>query len=294
MSTSMNQLDQPRHLPPSMVERMSMILGAFASPTARLTLEQVATATGLPRSTTHRILDQLVQLEWLTHTTSGYSLGRRSLALGGGDKADNELRAAAAPYLHGLQQRTGLVAHLASLDGAQVCYLDKIGGRFAATVPSRVGGRAPAHSTALGKAMLAWFERDEVEQRLAAGLDRFTGRTIGDLGTLHLELERIRLRGGIAYECGETSPQIACVAAAVRGPEGPLAALSLVGDLETPVERIAPMVLRAARAVSEELFPAPVKRSRTTRTRARCVDSVGALRPADAAHRLTAASAPAR
>ena len=42
-----------------------------------------------------------------------------------------------------------------ALDGARVHYLDKIGGRFAANVPSRVGGSAPAHCTGLGKAMLA-------------------------------------------------------------------------------------------------------------------------------------------
>ena len=44
-------------LPPSMVERMTLILDSFESPSARLTLEQVARATHLPRSTAHRILD---------------------------------------------------------------------------------------------------------------------------------------------------------------------------------------------------------------------------------------------
>lgn len=247
--------EQSQQLPPSMVERMSLILDAFDSTTSRLTLEQVSRATHLPRSTTHRILDQLVKLDWLAHTAFGYSLGRRALCLGGGDKVDGELRAAAAPHLHDLQVRTGMVAHLASLDGGEVCYLDKIGGRFAGTVPSRVGGRAPAHCTALGKAMLAWLDPEEVESLLVGGLNRFTGRTIGDVSTLHHELHRIRMRNGIAFETGESFPSIACVAAAVRGPEGPLGAISLVGDLTAPVERIAPLVLNAARAVSEDLFP---------------------------------------
>ncbi|ANH37035.1 putative HTH-type transcriptional regulator RhmR [Nocardioides dokdonensis FR1436] len=245
---------EARQLPPSMVERMSLILDVFGSPTARLTLEEVARSTHLPRSTTHRILDQLVKLSWLTHTPFGYSLGKRALDLGGGDKVDGELRAAAAPVLHDLQVRTGLVAHLASLDGADVVYLDKLGGRFATAVPSRVGGHAPAYSTALGKAMLAWLEPEEVDRRLAGGLNRFTGRTIGDLDALHQELHRIRSRNGIAIERGESFPDIACAAASVRGPEGPLGAISLVGDLAVNVERIAPLVLAAARAVSVELF----------------------------------------
>ena len=59
--------EQPRTLPPSMVERMTLILEAFDSPTRRLTLEQVSQRTTLPRSTAHRILDQLVRLDWLEH-----------------------------------------------------------------------------------------------------------------------------------------------------------------------------------------------------------------------------------
>lgn len=252
----LEQADPSAHqLPPSMVERMSLILDVFTSPTSRLTLEEVARTTHLPRSTTHRILDQLVRLTWLSHTPFGYSLGRRALDLGGGDKIDDELRAAAAPVLHQLQVRTGLVAHLASLDGAEIRYLDKLGGRFATTVPSRVGGRAPAYSTALGKAMLAWLEPEEVDRRLAGGLDRFTGRTIGDLAALHQELHRTRTRNGLALESGESFPDIACAAAAVRGPEGPLGAISLVGDLSAGIDRIAPLVVAAARSVSLELFP---------------------------------------
>ncbi|NKS77359.1 hypothetical protein GS539_15170, partial [Rhodococcus hoagii] len=67
--------------------------------------------------------------------------------------------------------QTGMVVHLAVLDGAESVYLDKIGGRFASTLPSRVGGRGPAYSTAGGKSMLAWLDPERVdslyEQRLA-------------------------------------------------------------------------------------------------------------------------------
>src|SRR3546814_16751343 len=87
-----------RELPPSMVERMTLILDAFRGPTTRLTLEQVARATHLPRSTAHRILDQLVKLSWLEHTSFGYALGSRSLKLGdAGARGSNDMRAAAAP-----------------------------------------------------------------------------------------------------------------------------------------------------------------------------------------------------
>ncbi|MFE7327938.1 IclR family transcriptional regulator [Streptomyces sp. NPDC057565] len=238
-----------------MVERVTLIMDVFEGRSARLSLEEVARSTHLPRSTAHRILDQLVRLRWLEHTGLGYGLGRRALGLGGGDGAHSRIREAAAARLHHLQIRTGLVVHLAVLDGAEVHYLDKAGGRFAATVPSRVGGRAPAHSTALGKAMLAWLEPEDVEARAAGAIGRLTQRTICDLGTLHQELNRIRSRHGLAFERGECFPDIACVATAVRGPEGPVAAISLVGDAWSPLEKVAPLVVDAARQVSRELFP---------------------------------------
>ncbi|MDN5894652.1 MAG: IclR family transcriptional regulator [Nocardioides sp.] len=240
--------------PPSMAERMTLILDAFTGPEVRLTLEDVARATNLPRSTTHRILDQLVQLSWLEHTSFGYALGRRSLRLGGtGRLSSNDLRAAAAPYLHELMVRTGLVVHLAVLDSGEVHYLDKMGGRFAGAVPSRVGGRAPAHATALGKAMLAWLEAEEVDEIFGEALARNTGKTIGELSALHHELHRIRTRGGLAFERGECFSKIACAAASVRGPEGPIAAVSVVGEASVPLERVAPLVVDTARRISTEL-----------------------------------------
>ncbi|GAA4594920.1 IclR family transcriptional regulator [Planotetraspora phitsanulokensis] len=242
-------------LPLSMVERMTLIMDAFAGRSTRLTLEDVARSTHLPRSTAHRILDQLVRLDWLDHTSFGYSLGRRALGLGGRNGSHGEVREAAAPLLHDLQIKTGMVVHLAVLDGSDVFYLDKVGGRFALSVPSRVGGRAPAHSTALGKAILAWLEPEQVEALVGRSISRLTSRTIGDIGTLHQELNRIRQRRGLAFERGECFPNIACVAAAIRGPEGPVASISLVGDARMPLEKVAPLVADAARQASLAYFP---------------------------------------
>lgn len=255
--------DSPRReLPPSMVERMTLVLDAFEGCSARLTLEDVARRTHLPRSTAHRILDQLVRHEWLRHSAAGYSLGRRALGVGGRANVHGELRSAAAPLLHDLQISTGMVVHLGVLEGAEVHYLDKVGGRFAASVPSRVGGRAPAHSTALGKAMLAWIEPEEVDELLVDHIGRLTDRTIGDLGTLHQELNRIRRRRGLAFERGECVPSLACAAVAVRGPEGPVGSISLVGHIRTPLEKVAPLVVDAARQVSAVLHPV-VRKSRS-------------------------------
>ncbi|MFI7008422.1 IclR family transcriptional regulator [Streptomyces sp. NPDC050145] len=243
-------------LPPSMVERMTLIMDAFTDRTTRLTLEDVARRTSLPRSTAHRILEQLVRLRWLDHTRSGYGLGRRALGLGG-DGAHADIRSAAAGRLHELQIRTGLVVHLAVLDEAEVHYLDKAGGPFAANVPSWVGGRVPAHATALGKAMLAGLEPEEAEARLDSVREHPPARSVAVPPKLHQELNRIRRRQGLAFEYGAYFPGIACVAAPVQGPTGPVAAISLAGEVRAPLDRVAPLVLDAARQVSCDLYPRP-------------------------------------
>ncbi len=252
-----------RELPPSMVERMTLILDAFDGRGARLSLEEVADRSRLPRSTAHRILHQLVQLNWVEHAALGYRLGGRALGLGGGDGGRGEIRAAAAPLLHELHLRTGMVVHLTVLEGGDNVYLDKIGGRFAARFPSRVGGRGPAYATAGGKSILASLAPETVDCLYSQPLPAYTDRTITGLAALHSELNRIRQRKGIAFEQGESAHGVACVGAAIRGPDGPVAGVSLCGDLRTArLERVAPLVVDVAGQVSRSLYPDHTRRRR--------------------------------
>lgn len=256
-----------RDLPPSMVERMTLILDAFDGPTVCLTLEEVAGRTTLPRSTVHRILDQLVRLNWVEHASFGYRLGRRAIGLGGGDGGHAHIRAAAAPLLHELHLRTGMVVHLSVLDGGESVYLDKVGGRFAASLPSRVGGRGPAYATAGGKAMLAWTDPEKIDALYQHRLNRCTERTITDLATLYQELNRIRQRSGLAFEHGESVRGVSCVGVAVRGSDGPVAGISLCGDTQTTqLMRVAPLVAQTVREMSQVLYPEAGASHRRRRT----------------------------
>ncbi|MDJ0359272.1 IclR family transcriptional regulator [Rhodococcus sp. H29-C3] len=243
-------------LPPSMVERMTLILDAFGGKAARLTLEEISVCTQLPRSTVHRILDQLVRLDWVDHASVGYGLGARALGLGGGDGGRSQIREVAAPILHELHMQTGMVVHLSVLDGSKSVCLDKVGGRFAAALPSRVGGRAASHATAGGKAMLAWLDPEHVDTLFGATLPRFTDKTITERTVLHLELNRIRQRQGLAFGLEEAVRGISCVGSAIRGYEGPAGGIALCGETRNAqLERVAPLVVDAAREVSRALFP---------------------------------------
>jgi len=148
--------------PSAVIDRVSLVLDAFDGP-GRLTLAQVVRRTGLPRSSAHRMLERLVQLRWLRRSGRDYELGMRLVELGSLAVHQDRLHRAATPLLHDLHRATGLVVHLAVLDASDVVYLEKIGDRMAAAIPTRVGGRQPAHCAAVGKAMLAALEAGEVD-----------------------------------------------------------------------------------------------------------------------------------
>src|ERR1700738_1638735 len=145
--------------PSAVIDRVSLVLDAFDGP-GRLTLAQVVRRTGLPRSSAHRMLDRLVQLRWLRRSGRDYELGMRLVELGSLAVHQDRLVRAAAPLLGELHRATGLVVHLAVLDGSDVVYLEKVGDRLIGAIPSRVGGRQPAHCTAVGKAILAYCDGD--------------------------------------------------------------------------------------------------------------------------------------
>ncbi|WP_067478024.1 IclR family transcriptional regulator [Nocardia amamiensis] len=249
--------------PVSMIERMTLLLDAFDGATPTLTLVGLAERTGLPRSTVHRILDQLIRLRWLAHAPGGYRLGVRTLELGGLAADHNEIRDLVSPLLHDLSQQTGMVGHLGVLDGPEVLYLDKVG-RYAATVPTRLGGRMPAHSTALGKALLATLEPSIVEASFRDRLPQLTARTIADRTELHRELGRIRNRQGVAVDNEESVPGIACVAVPIRGRGAAVAAVSLSGQIggdraALDTARLARLLVEVAHEAGRSLFPRHVR-----------------------------------
>ncbi len=113
--------------------------------------------------------------------------------------------------------------HLAVLDGSDVVYLDKIGD---SRIPTRVGGRVPAHCTAVGKAILAYADQDDAVDLRA----RKTKYSIASAAHLAVELAKVRARG-VAFEREESLLGFGCVAAPIGSPGEAMAAVSVCGPL---------------------------------------------------------------
>jgi DNA-binding IclR family transcriptional regulator len=197
--------------PSAVIDRISLVLDAFDGP-GRLTLAQIVRRTGLPRSSAHRMLERLVKLRWLRRSGRDYELGMRLVELGSLAVYQDRLVRAATPLLGELHRATGLVVHLAVLDGSDVVYLEKIGDRVSGAIPTRVGGRQPAHCTAVGKAILAYRNEDaELDLRV-----RLTKYSIAGSSQLAAELAKVRAHG-VAFEREESLLGFGCVAAPIGG-----------------------------------------------------------------------------
>ncbi|MBO2449437.1 IclR family transcriptional regulator [Actinomadura barringtoniae] len=244
-------------VPRSVLARGLMLLDAFTPADVELSLSELATRTGLPKTTAYRLLGELVTWGALERTPSGYRLGMRLFMLGQRVSRSRGLREAALPYLEDLYEATHENIHLCVPDGVHTLFLEKVSGRRSTPIISRVGGRLPAYCTATGKLFLAFGPPDGLRSVLAAGLTRHTSHTIAMPGLLRQELERTLERGyGINRE--ESEAGVSAVAAPVYDHRRRvIAAVSITGQsarLDLP--RLAPAVRTAALGVSRELVHA--------------------------------------
>jgi DNA-binding IclR family transcriptional regulator len=240
--------------PSSMVDRVVLILSIFERSSAEaLTAGQISVRSGIPRSSVHRILSQLVTARWLMRHEDGYALGLRMFEIGSLVAHRSRITSAARPFIHELAERTGQVVHLAVLDQQDVVYLDKVGGGFADTLPSRVGGRFPAHCTAVGKALLAYSPQATVNEYLASGLRRRTPATLATPAALEAAIAGIR-GAGYSTERDEAVPGVACVAAPVRSFDEVVAAVSVCGPRDQMrAKDLPPLVMWTAAEISRSL-----------------------------------------
>lgn len=242
--------------------RAASILGAFAPEERDLGVSEIARRTGMAKSTVSRLVKELVAVNLLERSDRTVRLGMRLFELGEHATRPRDLRKAALAHMVDLGRATGQTVHLAVLEESDVVYIQILRAHRAPALPSRVGGRMPAHATGLGKALLAYADDALVARIIDSGLRRVGPRTITDPVVLRSELERIRSTG-IAYEKEESGPNVACAASAVVGATGTgLAAVSVSGwsgRLDT--SRVGPAVRLAALGIARVLdHPTPVPR----------------------------------
>jgi IclR family transcriptional regulator, acetate operon repressor len=242
-------------------DRVLAVLAELARHPVGIALEEMARAVDSPKPTVHRALASLRRAGLAAHDGRGhYVLGDEFLRLA---FAHHEVRpdhVRIQPVLRGLAERYGETAHYAVLDAGCVVYRSKVDPvEGAVRLTSTVGGRNPAHSTAVGKLLLSHALRDdEVPAWVAAhGLARRTDRTVATVEEFGRELAGIRCRG-YAADDQENEPGIVCVAvpAFLTSPSVPSGAVSVSAPAyRTPLARLVEEVAAIRAAVESGTAP---------------------------------------
>lgn len=230
------------------------LLGLFSVRDSELSISEMARRSGIPKSTTHRLVTDLTSWGALERGTHGLHLGVRMFELGHLVPSQRTLRELAVPYAHNLNEITGLTCNLAVRDGTEIVYVEKVATRNLSVPHSRTGGRLPLNCTALGKAILAFSDHDFVEDVLAGELAARTKRSITDPESLRRELASVR-ETKVAYDVEESQPGLFCVAAPIFGAHsGVVGAISVTGAAAlAQAQLFAPAVRTTAMALSRAL-----------------------------------------
>jgi DNA-binding IclR family transcriptional regulator len=240
----------------SVISKVVALLDAFTPAAPELSLGELARITGLPPSTTYRLVSELVEWGGLERAAggTGYRVGMRMWELGTLAARSSALREVALPYMQDLYEATHENVHLAVLDGHEALYVDTITGRGAVAVRSRRGGRLPLHATGVGKVLLAFGPEPLLREVVEAGLRRYTRHTVVAPGHLARALAEVR-RTGTASASEEMTLGSESVAAPILDADDTcIAALAVVsrsghGDLR----RLGPAVRTAALSISRAL-----------------------------------------
>ncbi|GAA1877066.1 IclR family transcriptional regulator [Pseudonocardia ailaonensis] len=209
--------------------RVTVVLDALAESRQGLSINEITTRTGLPRSAVHRVLQSLERELYVVrsqdHERPGYVLGPGLLKFG--MTTHLRLLAANRPKLVALAREVHERVELAIFSGREVVVVDQIGSPARLRGVTQVGKSFSLHASCIGKALLAQLPDERVRELLPPRLTRFTATTVTDRGQLLDELEDVR-RTAIAVDREEHDLGISAVATAQPGPVGGLQAIAVV------------------------------------------------------------------
>jgi len=228
--------DKPAY-PIKVLNKSLSILETLLQHNSPMSMTEISEKLGLYPSTIHRILDTLKHWGYVEQGSNNqkYQLGLKLLELGMAKLHQIDLVKEAHPFLKELVNKCNETVHLGVLEEEEVLYLAKEESSQIIRMCSYVGKRAPLHSTALGKVLLADLSEEERRKILEQkGLPRITEKTITNKEGLEKELNRIK-KQGFALDRRENEKDVCCIAAPIKNYQGKvIAAVSI----SSPVYRV--------------------------------------------------------
>jgi DNA-binding IclR family transcriptional regulator len=243
------------------------IMRLFSAAEPSLSLAEISSRLGMPKSTTHNLLNTLLVEGFIEKVDrESYALGTAMIPLTQNIRVNVELRDRAAPLLE-LADECRESVYLTVHDGDRALYIYAVESSRRLLARTAVGDRAPLHCTSVGKAILAHLPGDELGAILEhAPLTPYTPETITDVEKLHEELGRTRERG-YAIDRQEHERSTFCLGAPVLDRRGRvIGACSISGAdpsiVDERIDDLSACVMQVAEDISRRMGFVPATISR--------------------------------
>ncbi|MFJ7678651.1 IclR family transcriptional regulator [Peribacillus sp. NPDC097198] len=242
------------------VDRALRILDLFDEHTTELKITDISNQMGLHKSTIHSLLKTLLNHGYISQNPENgkYGLGMKLFERGNYVIQSLDVRDLSKKYLMDLSAKTGQTTHLVILDGKEGVYIDKVEGPMAVILYSKIGKRIPLHCSAVGKALIAFKDPEEIKKILHEYVYlKQTELTITEESKFMRELQQVRSQG-YAIDNQENEPGVRCIAAPIRNHENKvIAAISLstlVGRInDSQLDIFIEQLKQAALELSEQM-----------------------------------------
>lgn len=203
------------------IDRAVRIMNCFTEERRELSLSDISEMLDINKSTVHGIISTLKYHDIINQDKESqkYRLGLYLMALG--DRVANSLNIIeiSKPYMTTLCRDIEETVHLATLDGTEVVYINKMESNQSMRITSSIGNRNPAHCTGVGKAMLAYQDIEKLQEIIPEKLEKFTPNTITEKSELINELLKTR-ENGFSFDNEERDIGLTCLAAPVFDKNG--------------------------------------------------------------------------
>lgn len=201
----------------SAISRVVQVLDTFSFEAPFLSLTEIAERAGIPMSSAHRIVSELVEHGLLERMPDrSYRVGNRLWEMGSRTPGALGLREIALPYLHAIQSRVRQHTQLLVRSGLDILVVERLSSRDAVVNASIVGGRTPLQLSSSGIVLIANADEDLVPGILERGLSPITPSSLQSEAELRSAVERARA-DGFAVSTGWIFEESRGVAVPIRG-----------------------------------------------------------------------------
>jgi IclR family acetate operon transcriptional repressor len=206
----------------SALDRALSVIETILESDQPIGLQEISARLGLPRQTTHRIINNLLNAGLIQrhYDRDRFAVGPRMRRLALGTMSESPRSWPAHSVLEELSERTGETSNLCVLDGNMVLLIDRVESHWALRIHSEVGRRLEFHSSSTGKLLVAHLPKER-RNRLVSNspLKRFTPHTITVPAKLEEEFAKIR-RLGYSVSNQETTLGLFSIARSICAPNG--------------------------------------------------------------------------